>query len=334
MKKLFFTSGVLTLIFGFLFISGVLDFNHTVSRALTTGNQQYAEENFNDALAVYETGLQKEATHPKLNYNAAQASYRVQAYAQAIEFYGKASGAVDLYLNWGNSSLRLGDGTEDINQKLQYYTSALETYKQGILSFPQSIELKYNYEFVLEKIKALQENNENQQQNDNQDNQEGQDQNQQQGSGQDGNQQEQQDNQGNEGNPQDNQQDGSQSENNPGEGQDNEQQNSEDQQSGSSGQDDQQNSEDQQSESSGENEQQNPEDQQSDSPSQNEQQEESSPASDGEENNDPAGSAAEESIQNSSEIERILQMLEKQEDQALKNNQQIIDSGKEDEHDW
>ncbi len=332
MKKLFLTSGVLTLVFGILFLSGIIDFNHTVSRALTAGNRQYTADSFTEALSSYETGLQKKPENQVLNYNAAQASYRVQAYEQANEFYGKAAGTVDRYLNQGNASLRLGDRTEDVNQKLQHYTSALETYQQGILSFPQSVELKYNYEYVRERIKALQDNMQNQQQNENQTDQENQDQNQQQGGGQgnqndnnQGQQNNQQDNSGNEGDSQENQQGDEGSEDNPSEGQENEQQNPEDQQQGASGQDEQQNPEDPQSEASGQ-DQQNEESQG--------QQAEPSPASDDDNNNEQTGSTAEGTVQNNSEIERILQMLEKQEEEALKNNQQIRDSGKEDEHDW
>jgi Ca-activated chloride channel family protein len=275
MKKLFFISGALTLAFSILFIFGILDFNHAVGRALTTGNRLYAEEAFEKALEAYNAGLQKEPENKMLNYNAAQACYQMKAYDKAIELYGKASATVDMYLNWGNSSLRLGDGTEDASQKLQHYANALEAYKQGILAFPQNVELKYNYEYVLEKLKELQNDMQNQQQ-DNQENQEGQDQNQQQGGGQQ--------NQG--GNPQDQQND-----------QQGNQQNEE------NSQDDQQQSE-------------------------------PSPASGDEENAGQAGSSPEETAQNSSEIERILQMLEKQEEQALKNNQRIRDKGKEDEHDW
>jgi hypothetical protein len=349
MKKLFFVSGLLALAFGILFVTGVLDFNHTVSRAFTSGNRLYAEERFNEALTAYNTGLQKEPDDLALNYNAAQASYRIKNYEQAIEFYKKASGTVDLYLNQGNSSLRLGDDTEDANQKIQYYTNAQETYKQGILLYPQSVELKFNYEFVLEKIEALQENMANQQQNDTQENPDNQDQNQQQSSGQEnqnGNQEGQQNNQqsdqqGNEGNSQDNQQSGEENENSPGEGQENEQQNSEDQQTGNSGQDNPQEPEDQQSGTSGQDDQQNPEDQQSGVSGQGDQSEDSQdqqdgtpPASAGDENSEQTGSAAEGTVQGGSETDRILQMLERQEEEALKNNQRIRGSGKEDEHDW
>ncbi len=334
MKKILITSGIITLAFGFLFIFGILDFNHTVGRAVVTGNNLYAAEQFDKSLEAYASGLQKEPGDPVLNFNSGQALYRLKAFDKAIEFYDKASKTADVYINAGNSSLRLGDSTEDVNQKIQLYTAALETYEQGILAFPQNIGLKYNYEFTLEKLKALKDNMQNQQQQDNQESQEGQEQEQQQGQNEKGeNQQNQQNQQGNEGNSQDNQQTGEENEGNSSE--DN-QQNQEDQESGTSGQDDQQNPEDQQSGTSGQDDQQNPEDQQSGTSGQDDEQkeetgEQQADASGNEENNDATAQGA---VLSNSELERILQMLETQEEEALKNNQQIRDSGKEDEHDW
>lgn len=325
MKKLFFISGVLTFAFGVLFLFGILDLHHTTARAFTTGNRLYAEEAFNEALEAYNTGLQKEPGHPMLNYNAAQACYRLEAYDKAAEFYGKAPASVDLYLNWGNSFLRLGNRTEDINQKLQYYANALETYKQGILAFPQNVELKYNYEYVQEKLKALQDDMENQQQN-NQENQEDQAQNQQDG-GQSGSPDPQNDRQGeqqNEADPQDNQQ-GEQNEENSQDNQQSDGQSNPEEENG------QQNPGDQQA--GNQDEEQNSGDQQQESSSRDEQQQSGPSAATGEEKNQDS-TFADEPVQSSGEIERILEMLEKQEEQALKNNQKIRDSGKEDKHDW
>ncbi|MBP7176787.1 MAG: tetratricopeptide repeat protein [Thermoclostridium sp.] len=339
MKKLFISSGMITLVFGILFLFGVLDFNHTVGRAMVTGNRLYGTEEFDKALEAYAAGLQKEPENPTLNFNAAQASYRLKAYDKAIGFYDKASATADLYLNAGNSSLRLGDSTEEENQKIQLYTAALETYKQGILAFPQNVELKFNYEFAFEKLKALKDNMQNQQQQNNQEKQEGQEQDQQGQNNQEDNQQNQQNQQGNEGNSSDNQQNSEENQSNPNQGEDMQQQNPEDQQSGESAQDNEQNPEEQQSGTSRQDNEQNPEEQQSGESGQDEQQQEetdgqqaeSTPASINEENND---ATVEGAVLNSSELERILQMLEMQEEEALKNNQQIRDSGKEDEHDW
>lgn len=319
MKKLFFISGVLVLAFGILFITGILDFGNTVGRAFSEGNRLYAEDELNAALEAYHTGLQKEPGNSGLNYNAGQVSYRLNSYEQAIEYYGKSSGTADSYLNRGNSAFRLGEGTEDINQKIQYFTTALEAYKEGILAFPQSVELKYNYEFVMEKLNDLQQSMENQQQNEDQQDQ---DQNEQQQENQGNNEEGQQDSE--QSNPAEDQQESEQNPQDQGDenpnGEDNPQQdNTEEQQAGSSGQDEQQ--EEQQASSSGQDEQQ--EEQNNEAPSD----------AVANEQDNPSGTAADD-IQSDAEIERILEMLEKQEADSLKNNQQIINSGKEDEHDW
>ena len=74
-------------------------------------------------------------------------------------------------MNWGNSLLRLGDEATDDTLKFRYYSQALEVYKQGILSYPENMELKYNYEYVLDKISMMDNNNENQQDRDSEDQQ-------------------------------------------------------------------------------------------------------------------------------------------------------------------
>jgi len=321
MKKLFLFSGIALLLFGLLFISGIADFHHTVSRALTAGNRHYNAEAFDAAIAAYETGLQKEADNPLLNFNAAQASYRAQAYEKAVEFCGKSPASVDRYLLQGNASFRLGEKAADANIRLQHYSAAVKTYQEGILSFPQSMELKFNYEFVLEKMKELQDNTENQPQ-ENPENQKESGQDQQQGQN------------SQEGSGQDQQQDQNSQED--GQDQQNSQQGAGEDQQGSEGE--------QQDQQAGENEGTPPDKQEDEQQSQAQEQQGNPQEASGEDEQqaqsaagdkeDNAQDAAGGSVQNLSEIERILQMLEKQEEDALKNNQQIRGSGEEDEHDW
>lgn len=294
MKKLFFASGLVVLVFAALFLTGILDIRHTVARALAEGNRLYETEAYGEAVDAYGTGLQKEPENPRLNYNTAQASYRLKSYEQAIEYYQKSADSVDKALNAGTSAYRLGEGTEDINQKQQYYASALEIYKQGILAFPENVELKYNYEFVLEKLKQMQQENQSQ----NEDN--GQDQNEQQE-----NQQGQQNNE----------------ENNPGE-----ENNTENEQQGTG---DNENNSEQENEQNSEEQQDDPQDQQSE-----QQQNESPSAAADEQEDPQDGADSNEQAQTDSEIERILEMLEQQEATSLKNNQEVKGSGREDKHDW
>jgi len=300
LKKIFAASAVLVIIFIILYLTGVLDFKNTINKSLIEGNKLYSEEKYSEALASYQKGLSKDPGHAKLSYNAAQASYVLQNYEEADEYYAKAAQKIDTYLNWGNSYFKAVESSEDINQKLQFYIKALETYKQGILKYPENVELKFNYEFTEEKIKELQDSmNQNQPQNENNDNQEDKQDNGQNSQSGEENEEEQQN--GQSGDSEQNEQD-RQENNNQNNNEDEEQQNQETEQS--SGQDDTS------SEESGGN-----------------QQEEQEPSGLSETDDSKVGEADDR-------IEQVLKMLEKQEEQALKNNRHIEDYGREDEYDW
>lgn len=303
MKKLFIASGFVVLVFAILFLTGILDIHHTVARALAEGNRLYEDEAYGEAVDAYSTGLQKEPENPLLNYNTAQASYQLKTYEQAIEYYEKSTDSVDRALNAGNSAYRLGENTEDMNQKQQYYASALAFYKQGILAFPENVELKYNYEFVQEKLKQMQQENQSQNEDDSQD-QNDQQENQQ------GQQNNNENNPGEENNPENDQQDGDNESNTEQEHQSsaNNESNSE--------QENEQNSEGQQE------------------GSQDQQQNETSSETDDDSGEPQGGDDSNEQAQTGSEIEWILEMLEQQEATSLKNNQEVKGSGKEDKHDW
>jgi len=307
LKKIFAASAFLTVLFVILYLAGALDFNNTINKSLTEGSRLYSEEKYSEALASFRNGLLKDPYHKKLNYNAAQASYMLQNYEQAAGYYAKAAEKADTYLNWGNSYFNTGERSEDANEKLQLYIKALETYKQGILKYPQNVELKFNYEFTEKKINELQESmNENQPQDDNNGNREEQRNNGQDSEGGEQDREEQQDGQqdeqsgGSDQNEQQNEQDG-QENNNQNNSDSGEQQNSENEQS--SGQDDAS------SEETG---------------------------SDQQEQGMPGINEADDSKVGEADdmIEQVLRMLEKQEEQALKNNRHIKDYRGEDEYDW
>ncbi len=304
MKKIFAASAVLVIIFIVLYLTGAVDLKNTINKSLIEGNRLYSEEQYSEALASYQKGLSKDPGHDKLNYNAAQVSYMLQNYEQAAEYYGKAVEKVDTYINWGNSYFNAGESLEDINQKLQFLMQALETYKQGILKYPENVELKFNYEFTEKKIKELQESmNENQPRDENNGDQEDGQNNGQGSQNGEQNKEEQQNKQQNEqsGSSQQNEQNG-QENNNQNNGEDENQQNSDTEQS--SGQDDAA------SEEFGGN-----------------QQEEQEPSGLSETDDSKVGDADDR-------IGQVLKMLEKQEEQALKNNRHVKGYQGEDEYDW
>ena len=169
MRKVFIVSGVMLTALLVLFRFGMLDFGNGVRKHILEGNSHYAAGEYDNALEAYKTGLDREPGNKKLGYNSGQVSYILKDYQQAASFFANSSDNKDKYLNWGNSLLRLGDEATDETLKFQCYNQALEVYRQGILSYPENMELKYNYEYVLDKIGAMNHNSENQQDRDGED---------------------------------------------------------------------------------------------------------------------------------------------------------------------
>jgi Ca-activated chloride channel homolog len=163
-KRIFLVSGLLAVILLITFLTGAIDYNNSLKKALTEGNRFYVEGNYEQALEAYKKGLEKEPENPRLNYNSGQTYYKLNDYRQAAKYYGKAPDEPDKYLNLGNCSLKLGDAVNDAGQKQEYYRQALETYKQGILEFPKNIHLKYNYEYVKKRFDQQEKSNNNNQQ--------------------------------------------------------------------------------------------------------------------------------------------------------------------------
>ena len=69
--------------------------------------------------------------------------------AYAAEEY---EGSADWFLAVGNELYLAGEAAEDDNDQIQFYLQALAVYQEGISEFPQDIPLKYNYEFVRQKL--------------------------------------------------------------------------------------------------------------------------------------------------------------------------------------
>lgn len=293
MKIVSIISGLLIVALTVLFFTGVIPFDGDINKFIIKGNQAYAANNYEQALQTYQKGLEENSTEPRLNYNLGQASYKLSKYIEAINYYSKTSDTIDKYINSGNSNLRLADSIDDAVQKQQFYQQALETYKQGILAFPQNVPLKYNYEYVKSKLDN-QENNNNEDQEENQENKDEQENNQ----NEQGNESEQ------------NQQNEDSSENN--QNKDSEQKDSEENQQSS--------------------QEENNNEQDKDGSQQNEPQDEEN----SEEQDTPQMQESDSSNpdQSDSNIAQILKMLEKQEQESLKNNQEVKGSTKGDEYDW
>jgi Ca-activated chloride channel family protein len=325
MKKISFISGLLMVVMLLLFLTGKLDFNNSLRESIASGNRLYTLEKYDESLEVYQKALEKNLGDKILNYNMGQTSYQLNNYEQAIDYYGKASDEVDKYLNLGNCNYKLGDESNDMNQKMECYNKALEAYKDGMIVFPEDIQLKYNYEFVKSKIDELNKDNQNQQDDKNQ---------------QDNNDK-QQDNKENNQDNQDGQQSNQENENNKEnkgnkDNRDNKQQNQDEQNSESSNNDKDNNSD---SEDKKQEEEQGSEQSGNQEKDKDEEKKNQNKLEKGDNSNDEQGGSAkgEDSTETESTdqgVMQVLEMLERQEENSLKNNQQVKNSGKEEKYDW
>lgn len=201
MKKISLISGVALLVISILFLTGVLDFNDTINKAIVNGNRLFAANEYDEAFKTYKRGLDEDADSDILKYNLGQTSYALKDYQKAIDYFVNSSTKIDRYYNSGESCYLLANNIDDINQKIQYLNQALEIYKNGIIMYPENVEMKYNYEFMKSIIDELnnEKDNDKSQSEDNdqsEDNNQNQD-NQQENDNQDGNEEEQKDSESN-----------------------------------------------------------------------------------------------------------------------------------------
>jgi|LFRM01.1.fsa_nt_gb Ca-activated chloride channel family protein len=157
MKKIVWLSGVAAALLLPLLLTGWADQKDTVHKAFRAGNEQYASDQYGEALKFYEQGLEADPEHTALNFNAAQAAYQMGDYEKAVRYYERADASVEKYLNAGNSLVKTGDAVVEQSEKQQYYSQALEVYKEGIIKYPQDVHLKFNYELIKQKLDQLSE---------------------------------------------------------------------------------------------------------------------------------------------------------------------------------
>ncbi|MCL2151922.1 MAG: tetratricopeptide repeat protein [Oscillospiraceae bacterium] len=299
MRKILLLSGLFTVILLSMSLTGFTDKDDSVKEAMWLGNQKYELGAFDEALKLYESGLEINPDDGPLNFNAAQAAYLLGEYSKAEEYYGKSGDNIERFLNVGNIYAALGDSLDENEQKLQCYLQALKYYQEGIIMFPQNVPLKFNYEIVKGKADDISSDMDQQdsdsQDNDESDSDDSQEQNEQEQEGQE------QDNQEQDGQEQDSQE------------QDSQEQDSQEQ----DGQEQEGQEQDNQEQEGQEQEQ-----------AQGQEQEE------GEEDGQDANSLEENEIDLDMEaIERILKMLEIQEEESLKNNQEVV-GGKNGKNGW
>jgi len=308
MKKIAFVSGIITLILIGLLLTGVTAAEDAANRAIRQGNLRYDLAEYDKALDAYEAGIATNPENDALNFNAAQSAYISGEYQKALEYYEKSADSIEKYINPGNICFKAGESSTDDSEKMQLYAAALQFYYDGIIKFPQDLPLKYNYETVKKIIDDIMQNQEDQNQEE-QDNQE-------------------QDNQEEEENQeQDSQEQDSQEQQNQEEQDSQEQESQDSQEQDSQDQDESESEQSQSQEEQAQNAEQN-DDSEGDNSEAQEQE-----SGDDEQGAYQANDSEGEDEPDREAIERVLIALEMQEENSLKNNQEIM-KGKRDTYGW
>lgn len=139
------------------------------------GNRLFSEGKFSDAIESYGRALVDHPDSPLLNFNMGTAHYKVGKYTQALSSFSRVQASSEdsdkgsgrtarTAYNMGNTQYKMGAQAEERNPQaaLTVYTNALALYRRALGADPTDQDAKFNYEFVAKKIKALQDQLENQ----------------------------------------------------------------------------------------------------------------------------------------------------------------------------
>jgi Ca-activated chloride channel family protein len=142
----------------FCFLGGLLVFwgIKPPSRALfTKGLSCFEGGDYAGALSHWQEALIDQPDNPLLYYNIGNAYYRQEDYGNAQEFYRQdtPTGGIDTWrrYNLGNTLYRLGE--QDQQSMMERFTEALECYRAVIIDDPTDLDAKINYEFIRDKLK-------------------------------------------------------------------------------------------------------------------------------------------------------------------------------------
>ena len=142
---------------------------------------------FSKALEVYEEILleneNNDASKARLQYNAGTAAYNAKDYLKAEEYFRKALNQTEAplslqqraFYNLGNSKFRLGETTQNPDEKIKQWTEALKQF-QGAHNLSQQLDEStedkdalFNSELVKKRLKQLEQQQQQQGNKDQQD---------------------------------------------------------------------------------------------------------------------------------------------------------------------
>ncbi|MGQ9615943.1 MAG: tetratricopeptide repeat protein [Spirochaetota bacterium] len=127
--------------------SGFYGYPESYIQLMSRGNHYFKNELYREALAYFTRGKDKNEGSFVPHFNCGTASYKLEDYTGAIEYFTEALKHTDdeeitanIYYNLGNSYFKLGE-----------FDRAIEQYKLGLEKNPYNLNMKYNLELALKK---------------------------------------------------------------------------------------------------------------------------------------------------------------------------------------
>ncbi|HVK59476.1 MAG TPA: VWA domain-containing protein [Candidatus Kapabacteria bacterium] len=134
----------------------------------------YRTGEYDRSLKEYQESLAKKPNDPRLHYNAGAAAYQANKFDLALKEFqaAAASPEIDLqqqaFYNLGNSAFRLGEETQNPQEKIAIWEQAVQHFDAAIKLRSGDKDAEFNRDFVRQKLEELKK--QQPQQNNNQDN--------------------------------------------------------------------------------------------------------------------------------------------------------------------
>ena len=135
-----------------------------IRKKIEKGNENYAKEQFEQALTDYKDALLDDPLNETALFNQGNALYKLKKYEEAVETFQKNVSSEDLdlcakaYYNIGNTFFQMNK----LQESIQSYIKSLELN-------PNDTDAKFNLELARTKLKESADKQQQQKKNDNQD---------------------------------------------------------------------------------------------------------------------------------------------------------------------
>ena len=139
-------------------------------------------DDFRTALRLYEKLLKEQPENARLHYNAGAAAYRAGEFEKAKNHFNSTLASPDAplslqqqaFYNLGNAMFRLGETTDNPDDKAKQWIDALKKYEgalelsQQLDNTPKDEDAQFNTDIVKKRLEQLQQQQQQQQQGDDQ----------------------------------------------------------------------------------------------------------------------------------------------------------------------